>query len=144
MSRSFSPYICAAGRGPKANPAEARALALEFYKQGGLEVNERAMEQEFTLRPTFSLDEQLKIMSRAGGASTVDGWFTEIGKFLVDVGTVPANPATKDFITDEFLKQVAADPKLRSFSLQNLTRNELPGRPRSCGRAGWSHAVRTR
>ena len=44
----------------KANPVEARTLALDFYKQGGLEVTERAMEQEFTLRPTFSLDEQLK------------------------------------------------------------------------------------
>jgi NitT/TauT family transport system substrate-binding protein len=102
----------------KANPAEARALALEFYKQGGLEVNERAMEQEFTLRPTFSLDEQLKIMSRASGASTVDGWLTEIGKFLVDVGTVPANPVPKDYITDEFLKQVAADLKLRTFAAE--------------------------
>jgi hypothetical protein len=81
-------------------------------------VNERAMEQEFTLRPTFSLDEQLKIMSRAAGASTVDDWFGEIGKFLVDVGTVPANPATKDYITDEFLKQVAADPKLRTFATE--------------------------
>src|ERR1700759_3613826 len=84
----------------KANPKEARALALDFYKQGGLEVPERAMAQEFMLRPTFLLDEQLKILSRATGASTVDGWFTEIGKFLVDVGTVPANPVTKDYITD--------------------------------------------
>jgi NitT/TauT family transport system substrate-binding protein len=102
----------------KANPAEARALALDFYKQGGLEVTERAMEQEFTLRPTFSLDEQLKIMSRAGGASTVDGWFTEIGKFLTEVGTVPANPAVKDYLTDEYLKRVAADPKLRAFATE--------------------------
>src|SRR5580704_1166797 len=102
----------------KANPAEARALALDFYKQGGLGVTARAMEQEFTLRPTFLLDEQLKIMSRAGGASTVDGWFTEIGKFLTDVGTVPANPNTKDYLTDEYLKRVAADPKLRSFATE--------------------------
>jgi ABC-type nitrate/sulfonate/bicarbonate transport system substrate-binding protein len=100
----------------KANPAEARTIALDFYKQGGLEVTARAMEQEFTLRPTFLLDEQLKIMSRANGASTVDGWFAEIGKFLTEVGTVPANPAAKDYITDEYLKRVAADPKLRAFA----------------------------
>src|ERR1700693_5485684 len=62
----------------KANPAEARTLALDFYKQGGLEVSARAMDQEFELRPVFLLDEQLKIMSRASGASTVDGWFSEI------------------------------------------------------------------
>jgi hypothetical protein len=70
------------------------------------------------LRPTFSLDEQLKIMSRDGGASTVDGWFTEIGKFLTDVGTVPANPGVKDYLTDEYLKRVAADPKLRAFATE--------------------------
>jgi ABC-type nitrate/sulfonate/bicarbonate transport system substrate-binding protein len=102
----------------KANPVEARKIALDFYKQGGLEVTARAMEQEFTLRPTFLLDEQLKIMSRAGGASTVDGWFAEIGKFLTDVGTVPANPGPNDYITDEFLKRVAADAKLRSFATE--------------------------
>ena len=100
----------------RANPAEARTLALDFYKQGGLEVTERAMEQEFTLRPTFLLDEQLKIMSRAGGASTVDGWFSEIGKFMTETGTIPSSPEPKDFISDEFLKRVDADPKLKAFA----------------------------
>jgi ABC-type nitrate/sulfonate/bicarbonate transport system substrate-binding protein len=102
----------------RANPAEARALALDFYKQGGLEVTERAMDQEFALRPTFLLDDQLKIMSRASGASTVDGWFAEIGKFMAETGTVPANPAPKDYITDDYLKRVAADPKLRAFATE--------------------------
>ena len=102
----------------KANPAEARTLALDFYKQGGLEVSARAMDQEFELRPVFLLDEQLKIMSRASGASTVDGWFSEIGKFLTDVGTIPSNPDPKDYIKDDFLKRVAADPKLRAFATE--------------------------
>ena len=57
-------------------------------------------------------------MSRANGASTVDGWFSEIGKFLTDVGTVPTNPIPKDYITDDFLKRVAADPKLRAFATE--------------------------
>jgi NitT/TauT family transport system substrate-binding protein len=102
----------------KANPAEARTLALDFYKQGGLEVTPRAMDQEFALRPVFSLDEQLKIMSRADGASTVDGWFSEIGKFLTEVGTIPSSPDPKEYIKDEFLKRVAADPKLRAFATE--------------------------
>ena len=102
----------------KANPAEARTLALDFYKQGGLEVTPRAMDQEFALRPVFSLDEQLKIMSRAGGASTVDGWFSEIGKVPDRVGTIPSSPDPKDYIKDEFLKRVAADPKLRAFATE--------------------------
>lgn len=102
----------------KANPAEARTLGLDFYKQGGLEVSARAMEQEFALRPTFGLDEQLKLMSRGTTASTVDGWFSEIGKFITDVGTIPANPEAKSYLTDDFLKRVAADPKLRAFATE--------------------------
>jgi ABC-type nitrate/sulfonate/bicarbonate transport system substrate-binding protein len=102
----------------KANPAEARTLALDFYKQGGLEVSARAMDQEFDLRPTFGLDEQLKLMARGSGASTVDGWFSEIGKFVNEVGTIPANPDTKSYLTDDFLKRVAADPKLKAFATE--------------------------
>lgn len=102
----------------KANPAEARTLALDFYKQGGLEVTARAMDQEFDLRPTFGLDEQLKLMARGAGASTVDGWFSEIGKFITDVGTIPVNPDAKSYLTDDFLKRVAADPKLKAFATE--------------------------
>lgn len=102
----------------KANPAEARKLALDFYKQGGLEVSARAMDQEFALRPTFGLDEHLKIMARGANPSTVDGWLGEIGKFITDVGTIPASPDPKSYITDEFVKKVAADPKLRAFATE--------------------------
>lgn len=100
----------------KANPAEARTLALDFYKQGGLEVSARAMDQEFALRPTFGLNEQLKIMARGANPSTVDGWLGEIGKFITEVGTIPASPDVKSYITDEFMKKVAADPKLKAFA----------------------------
>jgi len=102
----------------KANPAEARSLGLDFYKQGGLEVSARAMDQEFALRPTFGLDEQLKIMSRGSSASTVDGWFGEIGKFIAEVGTIPSNPEVKSYITDEFMKRVAADARLKAFATE--------------------------
>jgi len=102
----------------KANPAEARALGLEFYKQGGLEVSARAMDQEFALRPVFGLDEQLKIMNRGAAGSTIDGWFNEIGKFITEVGTIPANPDVKSYITDDFMKRVAADAKLKAFATE--------------------------
>jgi len=102
----------------KANPAEARALALDFYKQGGLETSAQAMDEEFALRPTFSLDEQLALMSRASGASTVDGWFSKIGKYLTEVGTIPSESDPKSFISDDFMKRVAADPRLRTFATE--------------------------
>jgi NitT/TauT family transport system substrate-binding protein len=102
----------------KANPAEARTLGLDFYKQGGLEVTPRAMDQEFALRPVFGLDEQLKIMNRGAAPSTVDSWLGEIGKFITEVGTIPANPDVKSFITDDFMKRVAADAKLKAFATE--------------------------
>jgi len=99
----------------KANLPEAKALALDFYRQGGLEVTSRAMDQEFALRPTYSLDEQLKIMSESGQGPN---WFKEIGQFLTEVGTVPSNPDPKKYLSDDFLKRVAADPKLRAFATE--------------------------
>jgi len=102
----------------KANPAEARSLALEFYKEGGLETSAHAMDEEFALRPTFGLDQQLELMSRANGTSTVDGWFSEIGKFLNEVGTIPSNPDPKSYISSDYMARVAADPKLRAFATE--------------------------
>lgn len=103
----------------KANPTEARTLALDFYKQGGLETSAKAMDEEFALRPTFSLDEQLSLMSRAaGGTSTVDQWFSKISKYLVDVGTIPSEPDPMSYISDDFMKRVAADPRLRAFATE--------------------------
>jgi ABC-type nitrate/sulfonate/bicarbonate transport system substrate-binding protein len=102
----------------KANPAEARTLGLDFYKQGGLEVSPRAMDQEFALRPTFNLDEQLKIMARATGPSSVDGWFNAIGAFMTEVGTLPQAPQANAFISDDFMKRVAADAKLKAFATE--------------------------
>ncbi|MBV9520798.1 MAG: ABC transporter substrate-binding protein [Hyphomicrobiales bacterium] len=102
----------------KANPAEARTLALDFYKSGGLEVTPAAMDQEFALRPVFGLGEQLKLFNRAAGPSTVDGWFTVIGAFMADVGTLPQSPDPKGFITDDYLKRVEADPKLKAFATE--------------------------
>jgi len=102
----------------KANPAEARTLALDFYKSGGLEVTPAAMDQEFALRPVFGLDEQLKLFDRAKGQSIVDGWLTVIGAFMADVGTLPQSPDPKDFVSDEYLKRVEADPKLKAFATE--------------------------
>lgn len=102
----------------KANPAEARTLALDFYKQGGLEVSAKAMDSEFALRPTFGLDEQLKLMSRANGASTVDGWFNAIGDYMVNVGTVPTAPVASNYIVDDYMKRVASDAKLKAFATE--------------------------
>jgi ABC-type nitrate/sulfonate/bicarbonate transport system substrate-binding protein len=102
----------------KANPKEAREMTKKFYAQGGVEISDKAIEQEFALRPVFLLDEQLRIMDRAKGSSEVDKWLGDIAKFMVEVGTLPQAPDVKAFVTDEYLKMVASDPKLKAFATE--------------------------
>jgi NitT/TauT family transport system substrate-binding protein len=99
-----------------ANRTEAIAMMKKFYEQGGVNISEASMRKEFDTRPTFNLEQQLAQMNRAGGASKVDGWFSAIGEFMRGTGAVPAAPAPADFVTDAFMKRVAADPKLREFA----------------------------
>lgn len=102
----------------KSHQAEAKKMALAFYKEGGLEATPEAMDQEFKLRPVFSLDEQLKLMDNSKGPSEVDTWFSNIGKYMTSVNTLSSNPDPKTYITDKFMKMVAADPKLRAFATE--------------------------
>jgi ABC-type nitrate/sulfonate/bicarbonate transport system substrate-binding protein len=102
----------------KGNPKEAHDMIKKFYAQGGVDISDQAIDQEFSQRPVFLLDQQLKIMDRGKGASDVDGWFSAIGNFMVSVGTLPAAPDVKSFITDDYMKMVAADPKLKAFATQ--------------------------
>ena len=41
---------------------------------------------------------------------------TKIGDFMKGSGAIPEVPAAKDYISDEFMKMVNADPKLREFA----------------------------
>jgi NitT/TauT family transport system substrate-binding protein len=100
----------------KANPQAAHEATKKFYGQGGVEISDQAIDQEFAERPVFLLDQQLKIMDRSKGASDVDQWFTNIGKFMVSTGTLPQAPDVKSSITDDYMKMVAADPKLKAFA----------------------------
>jgi NitT/TauT family transport system substrate-binding protein len=99
-----------------ANRKEAIALMKKFYEQGGVTISEASMNKEFDTRPTFDLAGQLKIMDRAGGASDVDAWLTKIGEFMKGAGAIQDVPAAKGFITDDYMKMVNSDPKLREFA----------------------------
>jgi NitT/TauT family transport system substrate-binding protein len=55
-------------------------------------------------------------MDRSKGASAWDGWFGAIGEFMKGTGAIQAVPPTADYITDAYMKRVAADPKLRDFA----------------------------
>jgi NitT/TauT family transport system substrate-binding protein len=88
-----------------------------FYKQGGVNIPDKYLAEEIETRPTYTLDEQLKLMDRSqGGKSTVDGWMVQLGKYLESTGTIQKMPDVKTFISDEYMKRVAADPKLKAFA----------------------------
>jgi NitT/TauT family transport system substrate-binding protein len=100
-----------------AHQPEAIAMMKKFYEQGGVTIGEASMKKEITTRPVFDLAGQLKIMKRpAGGKSEVDDWFTKIGAFMQANGTFPKAPETDKFVTDEYMKMVDADPKLKAFA----------------------------
>ena len=99
-----------------AHRAEAVAMMKKFYEIGGVTISEASMRKEFDTRPVFDLAGQLKIMSRAGGTSEVDKWMNQIGEFMKGTGSLPEVPAAARYITDEYLKMVDSDPKLKAFA----------------------------
>ena len=99
-----------------ANPNEAVALMKAFYEQGGVTISEASMKKEFSTRPVYDLAGQLKILNRAGGASEVDGWMTKISDFMKAAGTLPEAPVASNYVTDQYMKMVDADPKLKEFA----------------------------
>ena len=101
----------------KANRAEAVTLMDKYYKGDGVTISEKAHNAEIDRRPMFTLEEQIKLFDRASGASTVDGWFKGLGEFLQGVGTIPTVPEGKAYLTDESLKRIMADEKLRNFAM---------------------------
>lgn len=100
----------------RANRDETIALMRRFYVQGGVTLDDRYLATEIDTRPTFTLEEQLRLFDRAGGRSTVDGWVTRLGEYLVSTGTLQQAPEPASFVTDEVLKRVVADARLRAFA----------------------------
>ena len=96
-----------------AHQPEAIAMMKTFYEQGGVTISDASMKKEFDTRPTFDLAQQLRIM-RSGG--DVDTWLTKIGEFMKANGTFADAPAVNKFVTDEYLRMVDADPKLKEFA----------------------------
>lgn len=101
----------------KQNRDGAVQSMARFYQAGGVAASEAALRAEIERRPTFGLEEQMRLMDRSGGPSQADKWYEGLSAFLAQVGTVQNPPAPSAYITDEPLKRIAADPKLRAFAL---------------------------
>jgi ABC-type nitrate/sulfonate/bicarbonate transport system substrate-binding protein len=95
---------------------EAIAMMKKFYEIGGVTISETSMRKEFDTRPVYDLAGQIRIMNRASGTSEADRWMTQIGEFMKAAGTLPEVPAVSRFITDEYMKMVDSDPKLKAFA----------------------------
>jgi ABC-type nitrate/sulfonate/bicarbonate transport system substrate-binding protein len=99
-----------------AHRTEAIAMMKKFYEIGGVSISEASMRKEFDTRPVFDLAGQLKVLSQANGASDVDKWMTQIGEFMKGTGAIPEVPPASRYITDEYMKMVDRDPKLKAFA----------------------------
>jgi ABC-type nitrate/sulfonate/bicarbonate transport system substrate-binding protein len=99
-----------------AHKPEAIAMMKKFYDQGGVSISEASMKKEFDTRPTFDLASQIAKMDRSRGNSDMDAWFSQIAIFMRGTGAIQSVPQPTDFITDVYMKRVAADPKLRDFA----------------------------
>jgi NitT/TauT family transport system substrate-binding protein len=55
-------------------------------------------------------------MDNSKGLSQVDGWFNAIAAFMQSTGAIQTVPPANEYITDEFMKMVNADKKLREFA----------------------------
>ena len=98
------------------NRAEAIKMMNDFYAKGGVSISEAAMTKEFETRPVFSLEQQLKVMNRGANGSEMDRWFNELSKFMRETGAIQKVPEASEFVTDEYMKLVQADPKLREMA----------------------------
>ena len=99
-----------------AHQPEAIAMMKKFYDIGGVSITEASMKKEFDTRPTYDLAGQLRIMDRSKGPSDVDKWMTQIGEFMKGTGAIADVPQASAYITDEYMKMVDRDPKLKEFA----------------------------
>lgn len=99
----------------KNNRNEFMAALRRFFEANGIKLKDAYLAIEME-RPIYTLDEQLKLLSRASGKSTADGAFEALSAYLKGVGTITEIPDPKGYITDQYIKAVDANPTLKAFA----------------------------
>lgn len=116
---SFLAVYLRAQRWMVTNRPEAIAMMKKHYEAGGVSISEAAMNKEIDLRPTFDLAGQLALFGRGAGPSRADATMNTIAAFMKEVGSLRADeplPDPKTYVTDQYLKLIEADPKLKAFA----------------------------
>lgn len=114
VAKFLAVYLRAVGY-QKSHKQDFIASLKKFFDANGVMLKPQYLEIE-TQRPIYVLDEQLKLMDRAGGKSAADGWFDQLSRYLKDVGTIQEVPDPKTYITREYLELIDKDSKLKSFA----------------------------
>jgi NitT/TauT family transport system substrate-binding protein len=99
----------------KNNKAEFMTMLRKFFDTNGIKLKDNYLATEME-RPIYPLDEQLKLMARTPGKSTVDNAFDGLAAYLKNVGTITEVPDPKSYITDDYMKLVDQTPNLKQFA----------------------------
>ena len=100
----------------KTHRAETIAMMKTFYARTGLVLPDAFLGKEIDTQPTLSLSEQLAAFDRSKGQAQMDQWIGAFATYLKSTGSLQTIPEPTSYITDTYLKLVAADPKLKSFA----------------------------
>lgn len=100
------------------NRAQVLEYMKEFYAIYNVSISDGAMAKEIDTRPIFGLDEQLSMMKRESGPSTVDEWYRGVSDFMFNAGVLAEDPAPDTYITSKYMQMVADDDSLRLFALR--------------------------
>lgn len=97
----------------KTNQDDAIKYLEKYYKENGQTLDEKALRQEFALRPIYTTSEQIGLFAKKDGKpSQIETWMGSLADFFVLQGRITAEEKEKfmkgGFITDKILLMVAA------------------------------------
>ena len=98
------------------NNDEAVDMMADFYALTGVELPEKFLQREIDTRPMFNLDEQLEIMNKSDGESTVEEWFGGLGSYMTSTGTLQEMLEPASFVEPKYMQLVADTPELADFA----------------------------
>lgn len=100
----------------RANNDESVDMMADFYALTGVELPKKFLQREIDTRPMFNLGEQLEIMDKADGASTVEEWFGGLGGYMTSTGTLSEMLEASSFVDPTYMQLVADTPELAAFA----------------------------
>jgi ABC-type nitrate/sulfonate/bicarbonate transport system substrate-binding protein len=94
-------------------------VSAAYHAFSGTPISENALKEDLILRPLFNLDAQLDHLNRNFAndyISEADKHYYALEDFLFEQGVIDNKFEPKEYVTDEYMKMVSADPELRAFS----------------------------